>query len=197
MAKKPTPTKQDEADQITVNIADHLTAEQQIVYGKIVGPMTDALIERMTRLAKPYAKLDEFQQNDFIAGIKALVRGQLLSAIKVIAAAERPTLDAQVMDLSLKGTTVKVKLETVKTDANVLALSHALSQQVMIVFTEQQSIDDGSHKGVQAEPDQPALLADEPDLVDQADAPPLPPADDSDLAGEEEPAGWGEAAGAE
>lgn len=177
-------TKIDEApatDEQTVTLSDLLDAESRIVYGKVLGPLTDKLIERMTTLAVPYSKLSEWQQRDFIQSIKHVVRTNLMVAIDVIASAETVSLDAELIDLSMKGTTIKAKIETVKDDDNVLALSHALGSMVRVVFPDAKLLDDGSHKGVEPEPDQPALLA-EDDLVDQAQH----PEDDSDLAGVEQ-----------
>lgn len=156
---------------------ERIAAEAHIVEGQIATVMIDRIMALITPVAKPFTKLKEYQQQDLISSISAAVKQQLHVALKLIAAKDHPTLQASLVDFSVKGTTVKIKLETVKTDANLAALGRVGAGQLDIIFTDLRVIDDASRPvATKPAPDQGGLPLDPEPAQEEFD--------DTRLAGE-------------
>lgn len=167
-----------------IDKADELAAREQAVNGQLATPLIDNIMAVIRNLAKPWNKLNEFQQNDLIASISSRVRASMMHGLRVMAAGDHPTLSAKLVDFSAKGSTIKVKLEALKTIENLTMLGRIGEGQIDVVFTDIRIIDDGSRPvETKADPDQPDLVDQLP--LEEPEPRPTAPLDDSDLAGDD------------
>lgn len=126
-----------------------------IISGKILPIMTAGVIDQVKRLAKPYAKLSEFQQSDLIDTISGRIKAQFHSAMKILRTQQHPSVTVTLDSFSKKGSELVIKLKGMTSDTALLALAHGNVAE--LVFLDTSAVDDQSMKAPAPEPDAPPL----------------------------------------
>lgn len=156
-----------------VNPDDEAKAKVALVHGQLRGPLLDAIMEPITRLALPWNKLTEQNQKDFIASMRSRVDANLQRAVEIIVASEAPTITAALGDFTVKKMEIAGKFTCARTHAFLQQLGDHGIKPVQIVLADPDLLDDGSYEQqTKPTPDQQAM--------------PLYDGDNTDLAGEQE-----------
>lgn len=154
-----------------------LKAKHELVLGKIAPTMIDDLLDKFTKLQKPFAKLSEFQQKDFIDSVGRSVRVHLNEALPMLAQeTNEARIGVSIAGFSVKGHDIKLALELTNTIPNLTMLgSVSPTSEVHLFIADTRKVDDFSQSvETKAQPDQPGMFEDD-------EPAPEPPSDD-DLA---------------
>lgn len=150
---------------------DSETAKTLVAYGRLRGPMFDAIMERVADLAIPFRKLSEQQQHDFMRSIRSRIDAHLERAVKVIIAADQPTITAKLGDFTVKSDAITGKFEASRVQDYLTNLGAHGSRPIQIVLADPKLFDNGTYEEkTKAAPDQTDLPLVPPNDEDLADA---------------------------
>jgi len=159
---------------------ERMAAEEAIIAGKIKPVMAETLLELVRNLKKPYAKLDEYQQGEFIQSFTRRINAQLDVAIGELARGEHRELHASIASFTAKGDTIKIQLET-HLSLDSLAILGGVGITGVTLFVPDNTVkDDHTNEGPQPEPTAPELP------IEEAIAERTAKDDDMDLSAEAE-----------
>lgn len=140
--------------------------------GTLLPIAVDRCLSLIVPLKQPWTKLSEKDQERLKNQVTERVRLILLDAIDVLLEVEWPMLEANLIDFTVKGGDIRLKLETYKNPENLLALGRIGEGAVKLLFDNPALIDDGSvETKIQPDPDAPKMPlepapADDRDLAD-------------------------------
>lgn len=138
-----------EDEAIYIDAEDHAASH-------VAGDLLSALVDELRTLQKPWQATSEFEQRDVIDRLRRRVRSNVATACRLIAAADRPTLDAIVDQVVFKDG-VKAVLTMSKANPSVHDLADAAGSEVLIVVSGAEGFM-GGVDDVQPDPDQPVLF---------------------------------------
>lgn len=140
-----------------VKAQEKAAAEERIVLETetLYGDLRDAILDRLRNLPKPWTALSEGQQREWISGVEQVARHTVTTAVRIVSAQGRPTIVAEVDQITAKDG-LKVVLKTSRQDENIVGLNRALGKSVLIVITDADSFM-GEREPAKPDPDQPDL----------------------------------------
>jgi len=125
-----------------------------------------ALVDEIRQQTKPWSELTQFEQNQVIYRLKNRVRNEVVEAVNIIAAAERPVLQATVEQVVFKGG-IKATLVMNAGDPAAHDLADAAGHRVLIVITKPDEDTEGMDD-IEGEKDQGDFIEDEQSNVEAA-----------------------------
>lgn len=175
----------EEAHTTAIDEMEAAATDYQIDERQLVPDVRDFLLEQIKRRPKPWSATSNAEQRDVAAACEHAAVELIRKVVEAAAAnpASNP-IRCLLIGYSDKGDDIKVDmkvkaLSTEETTKAIVALHQAKGKHVLVTVA---SVDDYRGEGRE-----PALDADEPDLNFEAGGDPAfdPPADDSDLAGDD------------
>lgn len=166
---------------------ENIATEYDIDQRSLVPDVRDFLLDQIKARPKPWSATSKDEQHDVAAACEHAAVELVRKIVEALAADQtRNPIRCLLVGYSDKGDDIKVDLKVKalsieETTGAVVALHKAKGKHVLVTVA---SVDDYRGDGREAE-----LMEDQPPLDFEADPLPPHPSDDSDLAGDEVPAG--------
>lgn len=131
---------------------------QEIARSTMIGDLVQAVIDEMKAAPTVWQKMDEISQQDVIDRVRRRVAYNVTQAIHIIASDERPTIVANLEQITVKNG-VKAVMQLSKKDPSFHDLADATGEDLLIVLPHVEQYT-GQEVSIEADPDQPPLLDD-------------------------------------
>lgn len=127
----------------------------------LMGDLRDAILDRLKAMPKPWTTLSEADQREMIQGIEMVARTLVRSAVRLVAANGRPTLEGVLSQCTVKDG-IKATVILSRHDPLRESLLNAVNEQILIVVADAEAYM-GEKAPANPDPDQRAMV--DPDGV--------------------------------